>query len=146
MNTRAEIDGKRDFDDGRGEDADETCGLDERQVCAAHLGDDGDHRGDDQTEGHVRVCAVDGAALGLLVRIGGLRVDRGGAVGHIGVLRLRTVLVVLLVVLVLIVEAVVPGIVALGLLTECHNRSFFARLRITVRYFPDDFMNIGLIS
>ncbi len=38
VNTRAEIDGKRDFDDGRGEDADETCGLDERQAMRRSFG------------------------------------------------------------------------------------------------------------
>ena len=124
MDARAKVDGKHDFNDGGGEDADDARGLDECQVRAAHLGDDGDHGSDDQTKGHVRVCAVDGTAFGLLVGIGGLHVDCGGTVGRIGVLWLRIVLVVLLVVLVLIVEAVILGVVTLGLLTECHNRSF----------------------
>ena len=124
------------------------------------MGEDGHSRGDEQADGHLTVGTGDGSMFGTL--IGVCRLSRNG--GRRSALRIHVLRRVLVLVLTVRILAVLPvrilvrivlvlpirlavesiGVVALGLLTECHNRSL-TRLRITVRYFSDYFMRAHVL-
>ena len=112
----AEEHGQTHLHHGEQDEPDQTGGLEERHIGAAHLREHGHHGRDDQTDGHLAIGLRDGDALRLLEGVGRLGVDGGGAVGRIGVRLLRVVLV-------LVLRLLVIAVAALRLLAESHHHS-----------------------
>ena len=116
-----EYHGKTHLNHTKRDEADGTGGCEERVIGSRHLPDKRHYRGDDDANGHFAVDLGYGSAASLLIVVSHRRVD-----GRCACTRaLRGILVVLLrgvVIGSIVLRVVLP--VVLGLLTECHNRSF----------------------